>query len=581
MWKPITAVLALLMTSSLSAQVAWIGDIKGTNTDLIREVATDANGNTIVVGTFNGTCDFDTGPGVFALTTAGGNDGFVAKYDPQGALLWAGSIGGPGHDHILTVSVAVDGIFIGGWSTQNADLDPTTGVSMHDAGSERDGFFARLATDGSFVFAAPLVGPRSVELLDLEVSPANGDVIVTGGFTDEVEMDPFGSGDTLESDELGPNFYCNRAFMARYTATGDLVWAERMGGPGIATTLDVHVKGNGDEVIRWGTCGIDVPSMTTDMDPGPGDVDPTDNGNLPSTDWMFLGEFDDAGSLLWHEWMRRYQSGSEVPDDYIYAIASDANDNVIIAGTFRFTFTEYPVNNISLSIFGVTNEDGFLIKFDPDGDLLWEKHMGSTNITNDEALTGLVVDAQGNYWVSGIFSDGAEMDSGDLGHLFQSNAENDIAVIGFTPDGIYLGHGGVGGSWYDANPKLAWNNGNLLLAGSYGVSNADLDITTAVQLFQADGDYDAFITLFAPEELMTTTSIAENEVAMGVYPNPCTDKLFVHGCGRYEVRDMAGRTVQSGTLRPGEALTTASLLPGTYFLRSSGAPTGVRFVKVP
>jgi hypothetical protein len=77
-----------------SAQPAYIADIKGTAWDRVGDMALDSQGNTILVGNFGGTCDFDPGPGTENRTATGPYDGFVAKYDPNGALLQSASLAG-------------------------------------------------------------------------------------------------------------------------------------------------------------------------------------------------------------------------------------------------------------------------------------------------------------------------------------------------------------------------------------------------------------------------------------------------------------------------------------------------------
>ncbi len=65
----------------------------GSSDDASRSVALDSGGNAYVTGTFNGTVDFDYGPGTYSLTSAGGDDAFVAKYSAGGALVWARKLG--------------------------------------------------------------------------------------------------------------------------------------------------------------------------------------------------------------------------------------------------------------------------------------------------------------------------------------------------------------------------------------------------------------------------------------------------------------------------------------------------------
>ena len=66
--------------------------------DNVLDVAVDDLGNSYATGTFQGTADFDPGPGVATLTSAGNTDSFVAKYAADGSFLWAQRMGGTGAD---------------------------------------------------------------------------------------------------------------------------------------------------------------------------------------------------------------------------------------------------------------------------------------------------------------------------------------------------------------------------------------------------------------------------------------------------------------------------------------------------
>ena len=59
----------------------------------------DESGNVYTVGYFEGTADFDPGPGTFNLTPAGDLDAFIVKLDSAGNFLWAGRMGSFGDPH--------------------------------------------------------------------------------------------------------------------------------------------------------------------------------------------------------------------------------------------------------------------------------------------------------------------------------------------------------------------------------------------------------------------------------------------------------------------------------------------------
>jgi len=58
-------------------------------------VALDGSGNVYTVGRFEGTVDFDPGPGTFNLTSAGSVDIFLLKLDSTGSFVWVRTMGGP------------------------------------------------------------------------------------------------------------------------------------------------------------------------------------------------------------------------------------------------------------------------------------------------------------------------------------------------------------------------------------------------------------------------------------------------------------------------------------------------------
>eukprot|EP00966_Prymnesium_polylepis_P236719 5474878-Prymnesium_polylepis.1 len=58
-------------------------------------IASDGAGGALVTGTFEGTAAF----GSASLTSAGGEDVFVARVGPGGTVLWAVQMGGPHEDN--------------------------------------------------------------------------------------------------------------------------------------------------------------------------------------------------------------------------------------------------------------------------------------------------------------------------------------------------------------------------------------------------------------------------------------------------------------------------------------------------
>ncbi|MCC6525301.1 MAG: hypothetical protein IT373_21790 [Polyangiaceae bacterium] len=97
---------AFVMKLASDGAVLWARGAGGNGTDHAQEVALDAAGNAVVIGTFAQSLQWTPAP---PLTTAGGDDLFVAKLDPAGNAVWSRGFGGTGNDgEVASEDVAVD-----------------------------------------------------------------------------------------------------------------------------------------------------------------------------------------------------------------------------------------------------------------------------------------------------------------------------------------------------------------------------------------------------------------------------------------------------------------------------------------
>src|SRR5450631_3253553 len=107
----------------------WVKQMGGTSSENGLSIATDASGNVYTAGYFQGTADFDPGPGTFSLTAAS-DDIFVSKSDAAGNFLWAKQMGGASVEHAMSIAVdAAGNVYTTGYfSSSPADFDPGPGV---------------------------------------------------------------------------------------------------------------------------------------------------------------------------------------------------------------------------------------------------------------------------------------------------------------------------------------------------------------------------------------------------------------------------------------------------------------------
>ncbi len=93
-----------------SGNYQWAKQMSGIGSEQGNGVALDQYANIYIVGTFGDTVDFDPGPDSVKIGRVGGNDIFVAKYDPSGNYINARNIGGSGSDDGVAISVTPVGV---------------------------------------------------------------------------------------------------------------------------------------------------------------------------------------------------------------------------------------------------------------------------------------------------------------------------------------------------------------------------------------------------------------------------------------------------------------------------------------
>jgi hypothetical protein len=150
------------------------------NFDSASDVAVDASGNAVVVGVAESS-DFPTRD---ALQPAldGGSDAFVAKFAPDGSLVFSTFLGGDEFDSAAAVAIDASGAIYVAGSTHSLDF-PTKNALQSSPGGSADAFVTKLAPDGrSIVWSTFLGGNGGDSVRDLAVD-GGGNVYVAGDVT--------------------------------------------------------------------------------------------------------------------------------------------------------------------------------------------------------------------------------------------------------------------------------------------------------------------------------------------------------------------------------------------------------------
>ena len=148
-----------------SGEWVWAKAIGGTSSDWAPGVDTDSAGNVYVSGGFQSSMTV----GSTALTSAGSNDLFIVKLDSSGNFLWANKVGGSGDENPgWMASLAVDSAGNSYVSGQMSDSVTVNGTTLTSAGG-RDLFVAKFDSSGAVVWGARAGGASGENLYGIAV----------------------------------------------------------------------------------------------------------------------------------------------------------------------------------------------------------------------------------------------------------------------------------------------------------------------------------------------------------------------------------------------------------------------------
>ena len=134
-------------------ELGWLANTFGEGGDPAMGVALDGVGNVYVSGYFAGTTTFvpTVDGNVLTLDSDGGaSDAFLAKLNPNGEFIWAKRLGGPGRDEAYRVAVNDAGdVYVTGFFGETATFDALELTSVGGG----DVFIAKYDTNGDVQWA--------------------------------------------------------------------------------------------------------------------------------------------------------------------------------------------------------------------------------------------------------------------------------------------------------------------------------------------------------------------------------------------------------------------------------------------
>ncbi|MBI2685163.1 MAG: hypothetical protein HYX27_02525, partial [Acidobacteria bacterium] len=330
--------------------------------DAINAVATDAQGNTYIGG-WTESSDFPSLSG-YQNTSAGRIDGFVAKINNSGQLVFSTYLGGSLEDRVQSIAVDASGAIAIAGHTNSTNF-PTKLPAQSALSGGRDAFVARLSAGGDqLTFSTYLGGAAQDAAYSVAFDP-NGTIVAAG----ETTSSNFPVRNAYSASNAGGM----DGFLTRLTPSGSLLSSTYFGGGGddrirgVAVGADnvIHVTGSTTS-SNFPVAAAPYPSLRGSMDAFYARLNPTASGLSLST---FLGG----------------TGGSTLSEEAGYGIALDTFGRAWIGGVTPSV--DFPGTAAGWQpSYGGGNSDGFVSVFTTSGALEWSTYLGGTAI---DAVTAI------------------------------------------------------------------------------------------------------------------------------------------------------------------------------------------------
>jgi hypothetical protein len=533
---------------------AWVKKLGGTSNDRGRSIAVDASGNVYTTGYFQGTVDFDPGPGTFNLTSTGGYDIFISKLDASGNFVWGKQLGGtsPGQGYSIAVD-ASGNVYTTGLFGGTVDFDPGPGTfNLTSAGSD-DIFISKLDASGNFVWAKRMGGTDIDRGYSIAVD-TSWNVYTTGYFEGTVDFDP-GPGifnlTSAGSDDI---------FISKLDASGNFVWVKRMGGTSIDNGNSIAVDASGN-VYTTGLFG-----GTVDFDPGPDTFNLTSDGSWD----IFISKLDASGNFVWAK-----QLGG-ISVDKGFSIAVDASGNVYTTGAFNGTANFDPGPG-TFNLTSAGDADLFISKLDASGNFEWAKQLGGTDIDYGYSIA---VDASGNVYTTGFFSGTADFDPGTGTFNLTSAGYADIFISKLDASGNFAWAKQLGGTSSDHGYSIAVDTSGNVYTTGYFQDTVDFDPGPDTFNLTSAGSADIFVHKISQPNAGLGEIFFEQK--MSIYPNPNDGRFIIelYEESNITVINSLGATVHKAFYTAGSHSLDFSYLAGGVYLIKSESKDNVNVLRL-
>jgi hypothetical protein len=356
---------ALLIKLNTNGQRQWATLYGGNNEEQNIVATCDPLGNVYLAGGTSSTNNIfgTTGTHKPTINTSSNNaDGFLAKFNTNGARLWGTYYGGDTglykSDNIKAVACDVSGnVYIGGYTSSNHAI-ATTGAHQSTLASQTDGFIAKMnGNNGTRIWGTYYGGNNNDHVQDISVD-ADGNLYIAGQTMSTNGIATTGTHKWVFNPGSPSSYY--DVFIAKFDVNGTRLWGTYYGGSGseylhglAAKSQGVFVTGRTESSTGISTIGAHQTSYSGSSD-------------------SYLAVFNSLGQLDWGSYYGGNGSEVVIGSNHLHfftqmTAASNAG-RVYIGGTTGST-SNIATNGAHQTTMVSTGSNGtntFLAAFDTD-----------------------------------------------------------------------------------------------------------------------------------------------------------------------------------------------------------------------
>lgn len=321
---------AWLAKYSTVGGLLWKRQLGTTRNDTANAIATDRKGDIVIAGSTEG---------VLEGVNRGKSDIWLAKYDGQGNFIWREQFGTQAVDSALGIATDnANQIYLVGYTEGR--------LNLRGASKPADAWLAKVDANGTVAWIKQ-IGSAGEDYATAVKVDLSGNIYLCGATSGDI------AGSFGEID----------AWIAKYDASGELVWKRQLGTQSTDRALALTINAEGEVLLTGVT-----------------------NGNLGGTQkggtdaWVV--KYSANGRTVWKK-----QLGTEA-NDRATGVVSDLGGAVYLTGQ-----TE---GNLGSSNKGEI--DAWIVKYNPRGGLVWKRQVGTAL---EDTANGIAIDSKNNLYIGG------------------------------------------------------------------------------------------------------------------------------------------------------------------------------------